>query len=238
MKRMLVLLLLLMLYATSVVYADELIEIPIKVEVDFRGEREFRLDFPNNQYDYEWNENRTASDDDFTYDHIFLLDTDKYCLGEAAPTNTFTKTMEKMLLSCTDIMRKVNQSEKNLLKAQEALKDRDIYENDLNSYKQLYKDQRNVSSTYQKDLDSCEEDRDRFKTSADRYTICSKDLQDAENDLKDCDSSKNNTGFLGFGAGLALMWFINRNKNKKQGPSEQMQTGYVPDAMPPPRERL
>lgn len=227
--------LLMLVLCTGLVMAERVVPIEVDVAVDFKGEREFEILLQNGfERHFTWDEGQTHSDVTFSHTIYHELDEDKWCSdnSELDEYKKITQSLTSMLSTCKGAVDTFNKSEILRSRVTEAERDMGIYEEKWRTCSNSLNNARNESEDYKALYLDYQEKYDEEHDKAIRGQQTSSELNKCERDLTDMISDRNLFGIIGFIGGLAVGWYLWK-KPKNSGPSEQAETGYVPDRVAP-----
>ena len=225
-KTIMILVLLALVICSTIALADRTIPVEVDVTVDFKGERNFKILMPGGlERQFDWDENETHSDVTFTHILYDTLDEDKWCSdnSELDEYKEITTKLTDMLKTCQTVVTAWNKTAKFEVEADKYMSLHQVCEKDLNL-------ERNRTEVLTTQNEECDDEKAKALASVNSLQRQTSRLDTLDSELERTLKSKNTSSIVGFGAGLAIGWFMWKRK-KEGGPSEQAETGYSPDAV-------
>ena len=218
------------LLCVSFIAADVVVPVEVSISVEFEDTTDFEIILPNGgSRHFEWDNDSVHRD--VTYEHVIytIIDEEKWC-SDNSELDEYKKIVEaetKMLNTCAGITGQLNKTIDLQNKANEAVKDRDIYENMLNNCEESEEDYRKDHETCETLLVDTQNEEDSCQSQLTTALRSTGDTKSIQSDLDAAISSKNTFGFGGLLIGIGIGYMLWKKK-KRQGPSEQMEAGGMP----------
>lgn len=201
---------------------NPIVPIDYQVNVNFFGEHEFELTFPNGFWRrFSWASGTVNQNSSFILTNYYNLSLKNYC-GQLDPqAYNFQTSINNLLYTCSDVVSNINRSTQYINELESARNDKAVFEADRNNEKML-------RQGCELSLSNCQNESSELAPFKSQYESCQSQLGDfnqCSTDLKKEKDSKSGTVIISAIVGFAVCYFTMVKKGKDTS-SEQGEEGY------------